>query len=55
MERWENRKHDPDFYPAGSWGPAEADRLLEKSGQAWHATLRRETPLAPRSRGVVFI
>ncbi|MCA8982670.1 MAG: glucose-6-phosphate dehydrogenase [Planctomycetaceae bacterium] len=35
LERWENRKHDPDFYPAGSWGPAEADRLLEKSGQAW--------------------
>jgi glucose-6-phosphate 1-dehydrogenase len=23
------------FYPAGSWGPAEADELLERDGHAW--------------------
>ena len=23
------------FYPAGSWGPAEADQLIEKDGRAW--------------------
>jgi glucose-6-phosphate 1-dehydrogenase len=23
-------------YPAGSWGPAEADRLLEREGFRWH-------------------
>jgi glucose-6-phosphate 1-dehydrogenase len=22
-------------YPAGSWGPAEADQLIEKDGRAW--------------------
>jgi glucose-6-phosphate 1-dehydrogenase len=23
------------FYPSGSWGPAEADQLIEKEGRAW--------------------
>jgi glucose-6-phosphate 1-dehydrogenase len=23
------------FYPAGSWGPTEADDLLERDGHAW--------------------
>ena len=23
------------FYPSGSWGPAEADQLIEKDGRAW--------------------
>jgi glucose-6-phosphate 1-dehydrogenase len=25
----------PPLYPAGSWGPAEADRLIEQSGRTW--------------------
>jgi len=25
-----------DFYPAGSWGPAEADALIERDGRSWH-------------------
>jgi len=30
------RKRSPlSFYPAGSWGPAAADRLLHLSGNAW--------------------
>jgi glucose-6-phosphate 1-dehydrogenase len=30
------RKHSPPrFYPAGSWGPAAADRLVDRSGNAW--------------------
>ena len=26
---------EPLMYPAGSWGPAEADRLIEEAGRAW--------------------
>ena len=30
---------DPDFpvamYPAGTWGPGEADRLIDRSGRKW--------------------
>jgi glucose-6-phosphate 1-dehydrogenase len=26
------------FYPAGAWGPAEADQLIEKDGRAWRVT-----------------
>lgn len=25
----------PEIYPAGSWGPAEADKLLETDGRSW--------------------
>ncbi len=36
--RWDERG-DPDadicFYEAGSWGPAEADRLIESDGRRW--------------------
>jgi glucose-6-phosphate 1-dehydrogenase len=36
--RWDERG-DPDadmcFYEAGSWGPAEADRLVESDGRRW--------------------
>lgn len=35
LDYWENRKEDPEFYPAGSWGPTKADRLLERSGRKW--------------------
>ncbi|MBL4883904.1 MAG: glucose-6-phosphate dehydrogenase [Planctomycetaceae bacterium] len=35
LEHLESRKQDPDFYPAGSWGPEDADRLLAKNGYKW--------------------
>lgn len=28
-------------YPAGTWGPSEADALIEADGRAWHLTWRR--------------
>jgi glucose-6-phosphate 1-dehydrogenase len=27
-------------YPAGSWGPKEADELLEREGRQWRQDLR---------------
>jgi glucose-6-phosphate 1-dehydrogenase len=34
---WSAEKHAPplSFYPAGSWGPDEADELLARGGRAW--------------------
>jgi len=34
---WVAKKDAPDlfFYPAGSWGPEEADDLLARDGRAW--------------------
>jgi len=36
LERWQ---HDGDvglaFYPAGTWGPAEADAFIERDGREW--------------------
>ena len=29
------KRSPPRFYPAGSWGPAAADRLVQLSGDAW--------------------
>ena len=36
-EAWAAKKDSPDlfFYPAGSWGPEEADDLLARDGRAW--------------------
>jgi len=36
-EAWHAKKDAPDlfFYPAGSWGPEEADELLARDGRAW--------------------
>ncbi|KAF2955732.1 glucose-6-phosphate dehydrogenase [Marinitoga sp. 38H-ov] len=33
LERWENS--DLYYYPSGSWGPKESDRLIEKDGRRW--------------------
>jgi glucose-6-phosphate 1-dehydrogenase len=35
--RWEEAIPPADYpnYPAGSWGPQEADRLLEREGRVW--------------------
>ncbi len=34
---WNEKKHAPPLcnYPAGSWGPDEADELLARDGRAW--------------------
>jgi glucose-6-phosphate 1-dehydrogenase len=34
---WSAKKNAPDlyFYPAGSWGPDEADELLARDGRTW--------------------
>jgi glucose-6-phosphate 1-dehydrogenase len=36
LDRWEEQKSDPlPTYPAGDWGPVEADRLIESVGRSW--------------------
>jgi len=39
LEAWQLLQ-SPDFpnYPAGSWGPPEADDLLQQDGRRWYAT-----------------
>ena len=34
MRRW-SEKREVSFYPAGTWGPEEADKLLERDGREW--------------------
>jgi glucose-6-phosphate 1-dehydrogenase len=36
LRRWESRREPPADYPAGSWGPEAADRLLAETGDRWH-------------------
>jgi glucose-6-phosphate 1-dehydrogenase len=35
VESWERHPSDPPAYPAGSWGPREADGLIEECGASW--------------------
>ena len=35
-ERWADGHPKLAFYDAGTWGPEEADRMLEKDGHQWH-------------------
>ncbi|HUG90629.1 MAG TPA: glucose-6-phosphate dehydrogenase, partial [Planctomycetaceae bacterium] len=35
LDAWERPDHQPEPYPAGSWGPAAADELLARSGRHW--------------------
>ncbi|MGH7868816.1 MAG: glucose-6-phosphate dehydrogenase, partial [Candidatus Dormibacteraceae bacterium] len=35
---WGEGKPPLEMYPAGSWGPEAADRLLERSGRRWHCS-----------------
>ena len=35
LERWASQPDPLPAYPAGSWGPAEADRLIESTGRNW--------------------
>jgi glucose-6-phosphate 1-dehydrogenase len=37
LDHWrEQRGEGLTFYPAGTWGPAEADALIERDGRSWH-------------------
>ncbi|HZP32326.1 MAG TPA: glucose-6-phosphate dehydrogenase [Candidatus Acidoferrales bacterium] len=35
LDVWEHRGRSVSFYPAGSWGPREADDLLSRDGRRW--------------------
>ena len=35
LDRWATQTDPLPIYPAGSWGPAEADRLVESMGRRW--------------------
>ena len=35
IEVWEQEDAPLAFYPAGTWGPKEADRLIERDGRQW--------------------
>jgi glucose-6-phosphate 1-dehydrogenase len=36
LDEWEHNQHQPiPEYPAGSWGPKEADELLARDGRQW--------------------
>ena len=35
LEEWQKRKFDFPNYAAGTWGPAEADRMLARRGHCW--------------------
>ena len=36
VEGWQSHHVKPMGYPAGSWGPAGAFGLIERSGHSWH-------------------
>jgi len=35
LERWQTDRNPMPLYAAGSWGPPEADRLIEATGRRW--------------------
>jgi glucose-6-phosphate 1-dehydrogenase len=35
LEAWQDPAYPTCTYEAGSWGPAEADHLLERDGRRW--------------------
>jgi glucose-6-phosphate 1-dehydrogenase len=37
IERWAETTDSLPTYPAGTWGPAEADKLIESTGRRWRA------------------
>jgi glucose-6-phosphate 1-dehydrogenase len=37
LEAWEGSSSPPDLYPAGTWGPASADRLISDTRAHWRA------------------
>src|SRR4051812_14596488 len=37
LDRWSEQRSPLATYPAGEWGPVEADRLIESAGRRWRA------------------
>ena len=37
LDAWEASSASPDFYPAGTWGPPAADRLITENKASWRA------------------
>jgi glucose-6-phosphate 1-dehydrogenase len=37
LDRWASRTDEIPSYPAGDWGPPEADRLIASTGRQWRA------------------
>jgi glucose-6-phosphate 1-dehydrogenase len=35
LKRWAEDPRPPDFYPAGTWGPQQAEDLIERDGRRW--------------------
>ena len=35
IQHWETDPADLHEYPAGTWGPEAADRMLERDGREW--------------------
>ncbi len=35
LKAWASDPRPPDFYPAGTWGPEPAERLIERDGRKW--------------------
>jgi glucose-6-phosphate 1-dehydrogenase len=35
LDAWAADPAPPDFYPAGTWGPESAERLIERDGRKW--------------------
>ncbi|HEX2064281.1 MAG TPA: glucose-6-phosphate dehydrogenase, partial [Acidimicrobiales bacterium] len=35
LSAWQDAPSPPATYPSGTWGPEEADQLLERSGRRW--------------------
>ena len=36
LQVWEDEGMPLDRYPAGCWGPKDAERLIERDGRHWH-------------------
>ena len=36
IEAWHKQESEVRSYPAGSWGPAKSELLIEKDGRSWH-------------------
>jgi glucose-6-phosphate 1-dehydrogenase len=38
LDRWRERSSEPlATYPAGDWGPQEAEQLIQREGRRWRA------------------
>ena len=35
LKKWESEKEEVEIYEQGTWGPKEADELIEKDGRKW--------------------